>query len=58
MARDGISLDWAVDMARGREIVGPERLIQGNVDPTILFGDEAQVTPRHARGDAAATCLI
>jgi uroporphyrinogen decarboxylase len=39
-----ISLDWSIDMARGREILGADRLVQGNVDPTILFGDDALIT--------------
>ena len=43
MAADVISLDWSVDMAKGRQILGQERLVQGNVDPTILFGSEAQI---------------
>jgi len=44
MEADVISLDWSIDLARGREILGAERLIQGNVDPTILFGDEKLIT--------------
>ena len=43
MAADVISLDWSVSMASGREILGKDRLVQGNVDPTILFGSEAQI---------------
>jgi len=43
MDADIISLDWSIDMARGREILGPERLVQGNIDPTILFGDDATI---------------
>ena len=43
MMCDIISLDWSIDMARGREILGPGRLVQGNVDPTVLFGDEATI---------------
>jgi len=44
MDADIISLDWSIDMARGREILGADRLVQGNVDPTILFGDDATIT--------------
>ena len=43
MACDIISLDWSVDMARGREILGKDRLVQGNLDPTILFADEETI---------------
>ena len=43
MAADVISLDWSIDMKRGREILGAERRVQGNLDPTVLFGSEAQI---------------
>jgi len=43
MACDVISLDWAVDMAGARQTLGQERLVQGNVDPTLLFGSEEQI---------------
>jgi len=43
MACDMISLDWATDMKRARQILGPDRLVQGNVDPTILFGSPEQI---------------
>merc|ERR1719316_876924 len=38
MSCDMISLDWACDMARARELLGQERLVQGNIDPTVLLG--------------------
>ena len=43
MACDMISLDWACDMAHAREVLGQERLVQGNIDPTVLMGSEAQI---------------
>jgi len=43
MAADVISLDWSTDMAGARKILGADRRVQGNVDPTILFGSEAQI---------------
>ena len=43
MECDMISLDWACDLAHARTVLGKERLVQGNVDPTILFGDEATI---------------
>ena len=36
MACDMISLDWACDMAQARQTLGQERLVQGNIDPTVL----------------------
>jgi len=43
MAADVISLDWAVDMRVARTTLGSDRLVQGNIDPTVLFGTEAQI---------------
>ena len=43
MQADMIALDWAVDMRVARQILGAERKVSGNVDPTILFGNEAQI---------------
>jgi len=43
MACDVVSLDWSIDMKRGREILGADRTVQGNVDPTILFGSDEQI---------------
>jgi len=51
MKCDMISLDWAVDMEVARAALGSERLVQGNVDPTVLFGSEQQI------GDAVRTCV-
>jgi len=44
MACDVLSLDWAVDLSVARDILGPEQTVQGNIDPTVLFGSEAQIT--------------
>lgn len=46
-----LSLDWAIDMEVARARLGPKRLVQGNVDPTVLFGSEAQI------GAAVRTCI-
>ena len=43
MACDMISLDWACDLAQARQVLGPDRLVQGNIDPTVLMGSEAQI---------------
>jgi uroporphyrinogen decarboxylase len=34
---DVIGLDWRIDMAEGRRILGPEVAVQGNLDPYALF---------------------
>jgi uroporphyrinogen decarboxylase len=35
---DVIGLDWRVPIERGWEIVGPNRGVQGNLDPALLLG--------------------
>jgi len=44
MACDVIAIDWAGDMAAARQTLGADRLVAGNVDPTILYaGTEQQI---------------
>jgi uroporphyrinogen decarboxylase len=43
MACDMISLDWACDLAQARQTLGPDRLVQGNIDPTVLMGSQEQI---------------
>ncbi|KAL2652728.1 hypothetical protein R1flu_020856 [Riccia fluitans] len=43
---DVISLDWTVDMADGRQRVGKDRAVQGNMDPGALFGSKDFITNR------------
>jgi len=52
---DVVSLDWTVDMAEGRERIAAGRAkaglegpggVQGNLDPSILFGDKATIKER------------
>jgi uroporphyrinogen decarboxylase len=40
---DVIGLDWTVDMADARRRLGPERAVQGNVDPVVLFASDAAI---------------
>lgn len=35
---DVISVDWTVDMAEARQRLGTQMMVQGNVDPGVLFG--------------------
>ena len=37
---DVISLDWTVDMAEARLRLGEEIVVQGNLDPCVLFGSQ------------------
>ena len=43
MGADMIAVDWSVDMAEARRILGPEVPVSGNIDPTILFGTKEQI---------------
>jgi len=43
MGCDMIAVDWSIDMAEARRILGPEIPISGNIDPTILFGSKEQI---------------
>lgn len=43
MGSDMIAVDWAVDMAEARKILGPDVAISGNLDPTVLFGTKEQI---------------
>lgn len=43
MGADMIAVDWSVDMATAREILGKDVPISGNIDPTILFGTKEQI---------------
>jgi len=37
---DVISLDWRSPLNNAREILGSEKVLQGNLDPTVLLGSE------------------
>ena len=43
MGCDMIAVDWSVDMAQARKMLGPDVPISGNIDPTILFGTKEQI---------------
>ncbi len=43
---DIISLDWTVDMAEGRQRLGREMKVQGNIDPGVLFGSQEFIRHR------------
>jgi uroporphyrinogen decarboxylase len=49
MAQSGvdiISVDWTVDMADARTRLGPDRKVQGNIDPGVLFGSHRFIGDR------------
>lgn len=36
---DVIGLDWTMDIAESRSIIGPDKTLQGNADPCLLYSD-------------------
>jgi uroporphyrinogen decarboxylase len=44
-----IGLDWRVPIERGWELVGPDRGVQGNLDPALLLGPFERVEAATAR---------
>jgi uroporphyrinogen decarboxylase len=46
IARSGanvLSVDWRMDLADVRKLVGPKIALQGNVDPAVLFGPPEKI---------------
>jgi len=40
---DAVGLDWTMSLAEARRRVGDSVALQGNLDPMVLFGDEAAI---------------
>lgn len=38
-----VGLDWNISPAFARQVLGPDRVIQGNLDPCLLYADPAQI---------------
>ncbi|MBK6265449.1 uroporphyrinogen decarboxylase [Marivirga sp. S37H4] len=41
---DTIGLDWTMDPQKSRDIVGPNKTLQGNLDPCALYADDETIT--------------
>jgi uroporphyrinogen decarboxylase len=49
MAKSGvdiISVDWTVDLAEARQRLGKAMMVQGNIDPGVLFGSQSFIRER------------
>lgn len=44
-----VGLDWAQDPRWARQVVGPDRTLQGNLDPCVLYADGATIARETAR---------
>jgi uroporphyrinogen decarboxylase len=40
---NSIGLDWTVDIAESRTFIGPNKTLQGNMDPCLLYADYATI---------------
>lgn len=43
MPVQALSIDWRLSMASARQQLGPDTVIQGNIDPMVLFGSEGTI---------------
>ena len=46
---DVLGLDWTVNLAKARALVGQHKALQGNIDPNVLFANPAQIQAEVAR---------
>jgi len=46
---DVIGVDWTVDMAAARTTIGPSIALQGNLDPSVLFGTAEAIRAEASR---------
>jgi uroporphyrinogen decarboxylase len=46
---DAVGLDWTVNLAQARARVGHKVALQGNLDPVVLFADDAQIRAEVAK---------
>ena len=40
---DTIGLDWTMNIAESRLLIGPNKTLQGNMDPCMLYADYATI---------------
>jgi uroporphyrinogen decarboxylase len=53
---DVLGIDWSIEMSRALDVVGRDRVVQGNLDPMLLFAPPEAITARtHAVLEAGST---
>jgi uroporphyrinogen decarboxylase len=66
---DVIGIDWTMDIARARAVLGETKAIQGNLDPCVLFASKDKIKqetdrvlggfgPRNSAKHAAGKCTL
>jgi len=43
---DVLGIDWSIGLGRAIDVVGEDRVVQGNLDPTLLLSNEALIERR------------
>lgn len=43
---DVVGVDWSIELSQAIEVVGPERVVQGNLDPMLLLGSDEHLVAR------------
>ena len=43
MNNTAVGLDWTMDVRNARKILGPNKTIQGNLDPCLLYADDRKI---------------
>jgi uroporphyrinogen decarboxylase len=46
---DALGVDWALDLADARRLVGDRVALQGNLDPSVLYASPARIREEVAR---------
>ncbi len=46
---DVLGLDWTVNLAKARALVGQHKALQGNIDPNVLFASPTQIEAEVAK---------
>lgn len=50
---DAVGVDWTIDIGRARRLVGDRVALQGNLDPAVLYSNEAAIRHETAKTLAA-----
>ncbi len=46
---DVIGVDWRIDIDKARDVIGPGKAVQGNLDPVVLLSSQSEIEQRASR---------